>query len=57
LTTIYIDSGTLLDHLDRSRHSMMAEVITTALHESGTPRCAAQLRRDTPILTKTSFIQ
>ncbi len=34
-TTIRIDIDTLPDHLDRSRPSMMAEAIETALREGG----------------------
>ncbi len=34
-TTIRIDIRTLLNHLDRSRPSVVAEVIETALREGG----------------------
>ena len=34
-TTIRIDINTLPDHLDRSRPSVVAEVIETALREGG----------------------
>ena len=34
-TTIRIDIDTLPDHLDRSRHNVVAEVIEGALREGG----------------------